>query len=120
MIVYQALRDFSLSYKKGDNERSFSIHIGDYIFIEDGFWLYNFIDVFSKSNYSESFILKHIYYEKTIWGNPEEIEYEWDWIKDINIINPTIDGMNFKYSIGKLKDVTKQWERENKLNKIIK
>lgn len=120
MIVYQALRDFSISFKSNDNERPFAIHVDDYIFIEDGFWMSNTLHVFNQSNYEKSLVLKHIYYKKTLWLKPEEVKYEWEWIKNINIVNPTIDGMNFSYSLGKLKDVTKQWERQNKLRKLVK
>lgn len=85
--------------------------------------------VFGRPNtlYRRYPILKRIYYNKTIITGVDKngeliIRKEWTWINDLDILNPWINnGINITNSEIKslIKDVTKQWNRENIINEII-
>lgn len=80
--------------------------------------------------YSKKSLLVKIYHNKLVWfgDKPEDRKYEWTWIENINLVAPLINGdVEPKYfdkanpfnGRAFCKDVTFQWEREEKLNKLL-
>jgi hypothetical protein len=122
MIVYEVIKSCSISFKKESNEREFGLNTGDLIFLlDEEFWLLN--DKNSSMPWEEKYlsniILKDIYYKKLIDFNGK---YEWTWIKNINIINPRINGLSFirKLHIDKhFRDVSVEWNRDKKINNLL-
>lgn len=142
MIVYEVLRDCSISYTdRGEDHGGFVLYKGDYFFIEPDFaWIKKeSISIYGTTYYNKKSLLKSIYHNKLVSFNDKtkDIKYEWTWIRDINIIDPIIrmeliNGTSgFEKDFDKLvywntttgqpvlKDVTQQWEREIKINEII-
>jgi CRISPR/Cas system-associated exonuclease Cas4 (RecB family) len=142
MIVYEVLRDCSISYTdRGEDHGGFVLYKGDYFFIEPDFaWIKKeSISIYETTYYNKKSLLKSIYHNKLVSFNDKtkDIKYEWTWIRDINIIDPIIrmeliNGTSgFEKDFDKLvywntttgqpvlKDVTQQWEREIKINEII-
>jgi hypothetical protein len=136
MKVYEVLAKGNnscwISYTdRGEDHGGFVLYEGDLIFIEHDFcWVKKESRLNYEPPYSKKDLLVKIYHNKLVsFGeNSRDIKYEWTWIENINIVNPLI---NDKFEISDvidpnpftgrplLKDVTLQWERENKLNKII-
>jgi hypothetical protein len=145
MIVYEVLRDCSISYTdRGEDHGGFVLYKGDYFFIEPDFaWVKKeSISIYGTTYYNKKSLLKSIYHNKLVhFGDkPEDKKYEWTCIENINIIDPIIKmeviggqgtvvvpievavtGASRNTTTGQpvLKDVTQQWEREIKLNEII-
>jgi len=142
MIVYEVLRDCSISYTdRGEDHGGFVLYKGDYFFIEPDFaWVKKEgMSIYGTTYYNKKSLLKSIYHNKLVhFGDkPEDKKYEWTCIENINIIDPIIrmeliNGTSgFEKDFDKLtswntntgqpvlKDVTQQWEREIKLNEII-
>lgn len=124
MNVYQVIKpSCSISYSNnGGNDIGIALYEGDYVFVKhDSFWSKRA----SYLKFEKVDVLLKIYYNKMIDldGNKE-----WTWIDNINLISPKI---NKEFSIRDvtsltsiwgspiLKDVTVQWEREQKLNQIL-
>ncbi len=142
MIVYEVLKDCSISYTdRGEDHGGFVLYKGDYFFIEPDFaWVKKEgMSIYGTTYYNKKSLLKSIYHNKLVhFGDkPEDKKYEWTCIENINIIDPIIrmeliNGTSgFEKDFDKLtswntntgqpvlKDVTQQWEREIKLNEII-
>ena len=140
MIVYEVLRDCSISYTdRGEDHGGFVLYKGDYFFIEPDFaWIKKeSISIYGTTYYNKKSLLKSIYHNKLVSFNDKTKVYEWTWIRDINIIDPIIQmelingTSGFEKDFDKLvywntttgqpvlKDVTQQWEREIKINEII-
>ena len=127
MKVYEIIKDCSISYTSNGEYDGFVLYKGDFIFIEPSFcWVR---ETFTASYTKESVLVK-IYHNKLIHfsDNPEDTKYEWTWIENINLIHPVInkkieveffDKMNPFTGSPPCKDVTFQWDREEKLNKLL-
>lgn len=135
MKVYQVLKDCSISYTDKGEDASFFLQVGDYIFIEiNTCWVRKQQKFAHERTYSKESILTKIYYKKLIsFGDkPSDEIWEWTWIENINIVDPYIkikehfvtvnyfDGRNpYTGATPPCKDVTKQWERDEKLNTVL-
>ena len=125
MKVYEVIKDCSITYTRNGEDNRFALYPGDYFFIKhDAVWVkkesrLNYEPAFSKSN-----VLVKIYYNKMIDldGNKE-----WTLIDDINLVDPRInqitveDACKFHPIYGQpvCKDITAQWDRDQKLNQLI-
>lgn len=128
MKVYEIIKDCSISYTSNGEFDEFVLYKGDFIFIEPNFcWVKR--ETFPASYTKESVLVK-IYHNKLLHfgDNPEDTKYEWTWIENINIVNPIINKNvtldNFLITspftgLPPCKDVTLQWEREDKLNELF-
>lgn len=130
MRVYEVIKDCSISYTTNGEDSGFALYKGDFFFIEpDFFWLKKENRLNHESPYSKKSMLVKIYHNKlVIFGDkPEDTKYEWTWINNINIIEPSINKLIFKdfdkpnpfTGSPVCKDVTDQWKREEKLNNLL-
>lgn len=129
--VYEVIRDCSITYTSdGMVDKQFVIYKGDFFFIDkDCCWVKNEGNRFNGDPlfFKKSKLLK-IYYNRFVgFDDDGQNKYEWTWENDINIIDPVIndnihvedfDKISPLYGQPYCKDVTLQWEREEKLNKI--
>jgi hypothetical protein len=124
MRVYEALKNCTVSFRENDNTANdFVLYEGDFIFIQENIgWGRIQTGATRWDKYGSVSMLTKIYHKKLIYfgdASGDEI-YEWTWI-DVNIISPainkeiSIDDYD-EYLTEILKDVTIQWNRENKLN----
>jgi hypothetical protein len=122
MIVYQIIKSCSITYiEQAGMNIGFHLDVGDYVFIErDSHWIMN-QHAFNGIEYIKTSVLVKIYYNKMI--NLDGC-YEWTWVENVNVTNPKInDGFRQLYvdsdAISYVcKDVTIQWERNEKLKHI--
>jgi len=132
MKVYEVIKDCFISYTKdGEDHDGFILYKGDFFFIEHDFcWVKKESRFSYEPAHSKESLLVKIYHNKLfIFGDrPEDIKYEWTWIENINFVAPTINRTITSEYFGKInpytgealcKDVTQQWEREEKLKEII-
>jgi hypothetical protein len=128
MIVYEVIKDCSISYTVDGEDNGFALYKGDFFFINPDFcWVKR--EKF-PSSYTKENVLVKIYHNKLLhFGDkPEDTRYEWTWIENINIVNPIInknvtldnfDIVNPFTGLPTCKNVTEQWEREDKLNLLL-
>lgn len=134
MKVYEVLKDCSISYTKdGEDNGGFVLYKGDFFFIEKDFcWVKKESRFNHESAHSKESLLVKIYHNKLVsFGDtkfPIKPEYEWTWIENINLVAPTInktiksdyfDKIDPYTGITLCKDVTQQWERDEKLNTVL-
>lgn len=132
MIVYEVIKDCSISYtSKGEDHGGFVLYKGDFFFIEPDFcWVKKESRLNHESAHSKESLLVKIYHNKLVcFGDkPEDTKHEWTWIENINLVAPIInknitsdyfDKINPFTGTPPCKDVTSQWEREEKLNKLL-
>jgi hypothetical protein len=146
MKVYEVIKDCTISYtSEGEDHGGFVLYKGDLFFIKPDFcWVKKESRLNHESPYSKKSLLVKIYHNKLVWfgDKVEDKKYEWTWIENINIIDPIIemeviggasgisnygwekdfDKLTFwNTTTGQpvLKDVTSQWEREEKLNELL-
>jgi len=132
MKVYEVIKDCSISYTKdGEDHGGFVLYKGDFFFIEHDFcWVKKESRFAHESAYSKESLLVKIYHNKLVFfgDKPEDTKYEWTWIENINLVAPTInktitseyfDKINPYTGTPPCKDVTQQWKREEKLNKLL-
>lgn len=130
MRVYEVIKDCSISYTSSGEDTGFVLYKGDFFFIEPDFcWVKKESRFNHESPYSKKSLLVKIYHNKLIINGdkPEDIIYEWTWINNINLIDPMInnkiskdfDMINPFTGSPFCKDVTAQWQREDKLNSIL-
>lgn len=131
MIVYQIKQECSVSFRDQKRGTSICLHEGDYIFLsgpiymrKDGEW-YN-----PTPTYEPKYILTDIYYKRHHFKKVNDelvVDHTWTWERDQNIISPVINisesviviNGELEFVEEFLKDVSLEWGRENKLNKII-
>jgi hypothetical protein len=132
MKVYEVIKDCSISYTiEGEDYGGFVLYKGDFFFIKHDFcWVKKESRFNHESPYSKKSLLVKIYHNKLVWfgDKAEDKKYEWTWIKNINLVDPLInksiepeyfDKINPFTGAPLCKDVTSQWEREEKLNKLL-
>ena len=132
MQVYEVIKDCSISYtREGEDHGGFVLYKGDFFFIEPDFcWVKKESRFNHESPYSKKTLLVKIYHNKLVcFGDkPEDSKHEWTWIENINLVHPVInnkiefpffDKMNPFTGTPPCKNVTSQWEREEKLNKLL-
>ena len=132
MIVYEVIKDCSISYtREGEDHGGFVLYKGDFFFIDPDFcWIKKESRFSHESPYSKQSLLVKIYHNKLIcFGDkPEDTKHEWTWIENINLVHPVInnkiefpffDKVNPITGTPPCKNVTFQWEREEKLNKLL-
>lgn len=131
MIVYEVVRSCSISYTVNGEDNGFALYPGDFIFIEpDACWIKKESRFSFEPTYLKQSKLLKIYHNKLVsFGDkPEDSKYEWTWIEDINLVHPVInkkivveffDKMNPFTGSPPCKNVTFQWDREEKLNKLL-
>ena len=132
MIVYEVIKDCSISYtSKGEDYGGFVLYKGDFFFIEPDFcWIKREGSLITPDSYSKESLLVKIYHNKLVcFGDkPEDTKHEWTWIENINLVGPIInknitsdyfDKINSFTETPTCKDVTHQWKREEKLNKLL-
>ena len=139
MKVYESITACTVSYRKvydGYNDGAFDatdfvLYPGDVIFIEPGGYLSNHSPSDNKRYYRSINKLTKIYHNKLV--DVISGRHEWTWINDINILDPKIDkkfdpeqlcyttssGLNLPDS-SRLKDVTLEWVREEKLKELLR
>jgi hypothetical protein len=133
MKVYEVIKDCSISYTiEGEDYGGFVLYKGDFFFIKHDFcWVKKESRFNHESPYSKKSLLVKIYHNKLVWfgDKAEDKKYEWTWIKNINLVDPLInksiepeyfDKINPFTGAPLCKDVTSQWEREEKLSIILK
>lgn len=127
MIVYEIIKSCSISFRDSRDNKSndFCLNIGDYIFLSDEtHWVMenygnNWYEPIPIKSYIVVSMLKHIYYKKLINFDGD---YEWTWIKNINIIDPRLNYKNLirtDYSKTYLNDVSIEWNRDEKINNLL-
>ena len=131
------VKSLSISNRKDNKQDDIVLYYGDYFFIDKQ--KYFILNTFNK--YSEVSILKHILYNKMIplkkGIDVDYNNYEWTWIRDINIISPVIKtftltnygkgsishgriaGLNQLLDLNIIVDDTITWNRENNNNSIL-
>lgn len=126
--VYEVIKDCSISYTINGEDNGFVLYKGDFFFIEIGScWVKKESRMNYESAYTRESRLLKIYHNKLVsFGyKPEDSVYEWTWVDNINLISPKInntipveyfDKVNPIIGMPPCKNVTVQWERENKLN----
>lgn len=131
MIIYEVVKTCSISYTENGEDNGFALYPGDFFFIEtDSCWVRKESRFHSEPVYSKQSKLVKIYHNKLVsFGDkPEDTVHEWTWIENINLINPVINnkiGVEFFDKINPFtgtppcKNVTFQWNREEKLSQII-
>jgi hypothetical protein len=131
MKVYEVIKDCSISYtSEGEDHGGFVLYKGDFFFIEHDFCWIKKESTFSQPTYSRKSLLIKIYHNKLVWfgDKPGDKKYEWTWIKNINLVGPLInkniepeyfDKINPYTGTPPCKDVTQQWERDEKLNELL-
>lgn len=132
MQVYEVIKDCSISYtREGEDHGGFVLYKGDFFFIEPDFcWVKKESRFNHESPYSKKSLLVKIYHNKLVWfgDKVEDRKYEWTWIENINLVHPVInnkiefpffDKINPFTGTPPCKNVTSQWEREEKLNKLL-
>ena len=133
MKVYEVIKDCSISYtSEGEDHGGFVLYKGDFFFIKHDFcWVKKESRFNHESPYSKKSLLVKIYHNKLVWfgDKAEDKKYEWTWIENINLVDPLInksikpeyfDKINPYTGTPPCKDVTSQWEREEKLSIILK
>ncbi len=126
MQVYQVIKNCSITYIENGQNVGFALFVGDYFFIDKcSHWVQcrytKHKDVYIKEN-----VLVKIYYNKMINFDGD---YKWTWVDNINIINPLLNVKinNYNYDIISVNDfdnnescknITIQWERNEKLKQI--
>jgi hypothetical protein len=132
MKVYEVIKDCSISYTSGGEDHGGFVYKGDFFFIEHDFcWVKKESRFAHEPVYSSKSLLVKIYHNKLVcFGDKaEDKKYEWTWIKNINLVGPVInkniepeyfDKINPYAGTPLCKDVTSQWEREEKLSIILK
>lgn len=137
MIVYEVIKDCSISYTENGGDSEFPLNKGDFLFIEPDFcWVKKESRFTYESAYSKKSMLVKIYHNKlvTIGDKPEDSKYEWTWVNNINLIEPMIS-TGQKEPVHKIsenfdmvnpftgspfcKNVTAQWQRDEKLNSLL-
>lgn len=122
MKVYQVIKDCSISFIKNGRDIGFVLYVGDYFFIQpDACWVKR--DIYEDDHVQVDLLLK-IYHNKMI--NLDGTK-EWTWVDDINITDPKINRKPIKevavvnpiWGPPICKDVTLQWERDQKLSQVI-
>lgn len=132
MQVYEVIKDCSISYtSEGEDHGGFVLYKGDFFFIEHDFcWVKKESRFAHESAFSKKSLLVKIYHNKLVWfgDKPEDKKYEWTWIENINLVGPLINKSIEPEYFAKsspftgyplCKNVTFQWEREEKLNKLL-
>ena len=128
--VYEVIKDCSISYTRdGEDHDGFPLYKGDFFFIEHDFcWVKKESRFNYESPYSKKSLLVKIYHNKLVSFDEKEDTHEWTWIENINLVGPLINqGVEpeyfDKFSTFKgspyCKNVTFQWQREEKLNKLL-
>jgi len=132
MIVYQIIKECSVSYRDNTRGTSISLHEGDFIFLsgpifskKDGEW-YDPTPV-----YEPLYLLTDIYYKMHHFKKVNDevvLDFTWTWEKEQNIINPIINRIHpiisekngeIVFSEEFLKDVSLEWNRDKKINDLI-
>jgi len=122
MIVYQVIKDCSISFIRDGRDVGFALYVGDYFFIQpDACWVKR--DIYDGEHVQVDLLLK-IYHNKMV---DLEGTKEWTWINDINLTDPKISRRSIKevtlvnpiWGPPICKDVTLQWERDKKLSQVI-
>lgn len=122
--VYEALKNCTVSFRENDNTANdFILYEGDFIFIQKNIgWDRIQTGTSRWDKYRSVSMLTKIYHKKLVYfgDKPGDEKYEWTWI-DANILSPLINQVISiddydEFLTNTLKDVTIQWERENKLN----
>lgn len=131
MIVYEVIKDCSISYTEKGEDTGFVLYKGDLFFIEpDSCWVKREGTLVAPDSYSKQSRLIKIYHNKLVWfgDKPEDTKYEWTWVENINLVHPVInnkieleffDKINPFTGTPPCKNVTFQWEREEKLNNLL-
>ena len=131
MIVYEVIKDCSISYTEKGEDTGFVLYKGDFFFIEpDSCWVKREGTLVAPDSYSKQSRLIKIYHNKLVWfgDKPEDTKYEWTWVENINLVHPVInnkieleffDKINPFTGTPPCKNVTFQWEREERLNELL-
>ena len=131
MMVYEVIKDCSISYTEKGEDNGFALYKGDFFFIEpDSCWIKREGSLIAPDSYSRQSKLVKIYHNKLLWfgDKPEDTKYEWTWVENINLVHPVInnkieleffDKINPFTGTPPCKNVTFQWEREEKLNELL-
>ena len=131
MIVYEVIKDCSISYTEKGEDTGFVLYKEDFFFIEpDSCWVKREGTLVAPDSYSKQSRLIKIYHNKLVFfgDKTEDTKHEWTWIENINLVHPVINNKIEVESFDKInpftgtppsKNVTTQWEREEKLNKLL-
>ena len=131
MIVYEVIKDCSISYTEKGEDTGFVLYKGDFFFIEpDSCWVKREGTLVAPDSYSKQSRLIKIYHNKLVWfgDKSEDTKYEWTWVENINLVHPVInnkieleffDKINPFTGTPPCKNVTFQWEREERLNELL-
>lgn len=118
MQVYQVIKSCSITFIENEQNVGFALFEGDYFFIDESS---HWVQYKYTTNYRKESVLVKIYYNKMI---NIDGDYKWTWVDNINILNPLLV---YKYDIISTnefdnnevcKNVTIQWERNEKLKQI--
>jgi len=128
MKCYKLLIDASITIRNNTKKSILSLHKGDFIFKnENPVYILSAIDIYNEYSVLNSIYYKKYFLIKDIYGNLET-DYTWEYIKDINIISPTININDDTYSFNHsdklienkfIKDYTIEWNRKERLNTLL-
>lgn len=137
MICYEVLKSLDISYRNKSetidgytNINSFHLDVGDFIFLEEGYWgRVEVKDVYSgsklSSDYIKTHILKKILYKATKMKRVDgDIDFYkvWEEEDNINLFNPLINRtLTIEEALEcKIISESTAWKREMKLNELLK
>lgn len=121
MKVYETIKNCTVSYREYDKvdivgacpSNDFVLYTGDIIFIESAGWTLTE----NSRYYREVNKLTKIYHNKLVDINSGR--KEWTWVDNLNVIDPKIDKIiDIENATHLIKDVTKVWVREMKLEEL--
>jgi hypothetical protein len=132
MIVYQIIKECSVSYRDNTRGTSICLHEGDFIFLsgpifskKDGEW-YD-----PKPVYEPLYLLTDIYYKRHHFKKVNDevvVDFTWTWENEQNIINPVINRTQsvifeingeLEFAEEFLKDVSINWNRDKMLEDLL-
>ena len=98
--------------------------------VDLGCWVKKESRLNHESAHSKESLLVKIYHNKLVCfsDKPEDTKHEWTWIENINLVHPVInnkieleffDKINPFTGTPPCKNVTFQWEREERLNELL-
>lgn len=137
MIGYEVLKSLDISYRNKSetidgytNINSIYLDVGDFIFLEGGYWgrveVRDINGRYLSSNFEQTYVLKKILYKSTKMFRDEKGEIDfykvWEEEDNMNLFNPLI---NRNTTIDKALErglivESLAWKREMKLNELLK
>lgn len=128
-MVFEVLDCCSITFIEGGRDKGMVLDVGDIFFIDtEVVWSCDVGSPSPYSSWSKKYILKKIYYNRVVGFDGEEFKKEWTWINNINIVDPHVSLLLYKFSCDDLvsgrckkyfNNITTEWNREEKIKDLL-